>query len=142
MKIGELARAASCTTQTIRFYEREGLLPGADRTSGNYRTYTGAHVQRLRFIRNCRRLDMTHDEIRALLSWVDTPAEHCGGVNELLDQHLEHVSTRIRELLQLRRQLKGIRRRCRGEQALQDCGILDGLASLEPGNSHRLTHVG
>ncbi|MGL4860686.1 MAG: MerR family transcriptional regulator, partial [Enterobacteriaceae bacterium] len=67
MKIGELAQAANCTTETIRFYEKKELLPKAERTAANYRSYTPAHLERLRFIRVCRTLDMTHEEIRQLL---------------------------------------------------------------------------
>lgn len=143
MKIGELAGAAKCTTQTIRFYEKAGLLPEAERTTGNYRSYNLAHVERLRFIRNCRMLDMTHEEIRVLLAVMDTPNGRCGAVNILLDQHIGHVNARIKELLQLRRQLRGLRRQCRSEQALEACGILSGLASLGPEfSSERHTHLG
>ena len=59
MKIGELAKAAGTQVETIRYYEREGLLPLANRTEGNYRVYDSAHAQRLAFIRHCRCLDMT-----------------------------------------------------------------------------------
>ena len=64
IKIGELARRAQCPAQTIRYYEHEGLLPEPIRTAGNYRVYSRAHIERLSFIRNCRSLDMTLDEIR------------------------------------------------------------------------------
>lgn len=59
MKIGELAKLTDCQVETIRYYEREGLLPEPARSEGNYRLYTQAHVERLTFIRNCRSLDMT-----------------------------------------------------------------------------------
>lgn len=65
MKIGELAKATDCAVETIRYYEREQLLPEPARTDGNYRLYTQAHVEWLTFIRNCRTLDMTLDEIAA-----------------------------------------------------------------------------
>ncbi len=86
MKIGELASHAGAQVETIRYYEREGLLPETARTDGNYRIYGPTHAERLRFIRNCRSLDMTLDEIRLLLRFKDSPAENCGGVNDLLDQ--------------------------------------------------------
>jgi len=105
MKIGELARLANCTTDTIRFYEKEGLLPEADRTDTNYRSYNASHIDRLRFIRNCRALDMTHDEVRALLEASDGAAPGCGAVNALVDEHIGHVNKRIDELLQLRARL-------------------------------------
>ena len=108
MKIGELAKAARCTPETIRFYEKEGLMPDAERTDSNYRNYTDVHVERLRFIRNCRALDMAHDEIRALLQLTDTPADPCDSINSLLDEHIGHVDARLAELTHLRDQLTGI----------------------------------
>ena len=65
MKIGELATLTGCPVETIRYYEREGLLPAPSRSAGNYRQYDTAHVERLSFIRHCRSLDMTQEEIRA-----------------------------------------------------------------------------
>ena len=143
MKIGELAKIAHCTTETIRFYEKEGLLPEADRTEANYRSYTARHVERLRFIRNCRALDMTHDEIRALLRLTDTPADGCGAINTLIDEHITHVDTRIDELKQLKAQLTSLREQCQTEQAVEDCGIVHGLTDMEvsaPRSRH--THLG
>ena len=64
MRIGEVAQATGTSIETIRYYEREGLLPAPARSEGNYRIYEAAHVDRLLFIRHCRRLDMTQDEIR------------------------------------------------------------------------------
>ena len=75
MKIGELAKATGTQTETIRYYEREQLLPTAKRTESNYRVYDGSHVERLAFIRHCRSLDMTLDEIRVLLHFKDAPGE-------------------------------------------------------------------
>ncbi|MGH8434407.1 MAG: Cd(II)/Pb(II)-responsive transcriptional regulator [Pseudomonas sp.] len=143
MKIGELANAAKCTTETVRFYEKEGLLPETERTGSNYRSYHAAHLERLRFIRNCRALDMTHEEIRALLAVMDLPADGCGAVNTLLDKHIGHVDARIEELLQLKRQLSDLRQQCQTEQAPDSCGILRGLASMETEtSSERHTHLG
>ena len=142
MKIGELAKTAGCTTDTIRFYEKEGLLPEAGRTEGNYRSYNESHIDRLRFIRNCRALDMTHDEIRALLRAVDGPAADCGAINALVGDHLDHVNARIEELEQLKAQLTVLRHRCTMEQPVEDCGIMQGLASMESGNLRSsATHV-
>ncbi|CDY73449.1 Transcriptional regulator, MerR family [Caballeronia glathei] len=131
MKIGELARLANCTTDTIRFYEKEGLLPEADRTDTNYRSYNASHIDRLRFIRNCRALDVTHDEVRALLEASDGAAPGCGAVNALVDEHIGHVNKRIDELLQLREQLTSLRERCAGEKPVEECGIIHGLTSME-----------
>ena len=67
MKIGELATLTNTQIETIRYYEREGLLAEPRRSEGNYRIYGSAHAERLSFIRHCRGLDMTLDEIRVLL---------------------------------------------------------------------------
>lgn len=131
MRIGQLAQQAHCTTETIRFYEKEGLLPQPPRTDGNYRHYHSSHLERLRFIRNCRGLDMTHDEIRALLQFMDEPQDNCEPVNSLLDEHIQHVDTRLAELDRLRSQLIDLRQQCARAQAVPDCGIIQGLVTME-----------
>ena len=130
MQIGELAQAAQCTVETVRFYEKEGLLPEPPRTAGNYRSYAEAQLQRLCFIRTCRGLDMTHGEIRSLLGLMDQPGSDCGAVNRLLDEHIGHVDRRIAELQGLKGQLRDLRQRCRGEQEVSACGIMNGLAAM------------
>jgi Cd(II)/Pb(II)-responsive transcriptional regulator len=142
MKIGELARHTGTPVETIRYYEREGLLPETARTEGNYRIYGEAHAERLLFIRNCRSLDMTLDEIRVLLRFKDSPAENCGTVNELLDEHIGHVSARIRKLRQLERQLKGLRDLCREISIAGSCGILSELSRQSPRNEKAESSVG
>lgn len=128
LKIGELARRTGCPAETIRYYEREGLLAEPARTAGNYRVYSNAHLNRLSFIRNCRSLDMTLDEIRQLLSVQNLAEENCESAHRLLDEHIAHVGTRIAELQQLERQLKALRRRCGPARMKAQCGILDDLS--------------
>ncbi|MES2889233.1 MAG: Cd(II)/Pb(II)-responsive transcriptional regulator [Pseudomonadota bacterium] len=125
MKIGDLAKATATPVQTIRFYEREGLLAAPARTASNYRTYDGSHLARLRFIRHCRSLDMTLEEIRALLRFKDDPTGNCGAVNGLLDEHIGQVAERIRELKRLQGELRALRAQC--DAAGASCGILDVL---------------
>jgi len=127
MKIGDLARATRCAVETVRYYEREGLLPSPARSGGNYRLYGPGHVERLRFIRHCRSLDMTHDEIRALLAFRDAPGKKCDEVNALLDEHIGHVARRIDELRLLERELKKLRGQCRVVRTARDCGIMQSL---------------
>ncbi len=129
MRIGDLAESTGTAVETIRFYEREGLIPAARRAENNYRVYTDAHVERLAFIRHCRNLDMTLDEIRTLLRLRDKPPLDCGEVNALLDEHIEHVAQRVRELRALEKDLKALRARCGTPQAIDECGILNGLDS-------------
>ena len=128
MKIGELSAASSTQVETIRYYEREGLLPAPARTQGNFRVYEAQHLQRLQFIRYCRTLDMSLDEVRVLLRFKDAPGDDCGDVNALLDEHIGHVSKRIKELRTLERQLKDLRHRCGDVRSAKQCGILAGLS--------------
>lgn len=124
MKIGELAKTADTQVETIRFYEREALLPQPERTDGNYRVYGPKHVERLMFIRYCRGLDMTLDEIRALLRMKDSPPKDCSDINALIDEHIKHVVVRIRELRVLQKQLVELRNGCSGRGSVSDCGVL------------------
>lgn len=130
MKIGALSSATGVPIDTIRHYEREGLLPEAARSEGNYRSFEAAHAQRLSFIRHCRGLDMTLDEIRILLHFKDAPSEDCGEVNALLDEHIGHVAHRIRELRALEKQLRELRDTCRTAQDAEHCGILNELSKV------------
>ena len=140
MKIGELAKVTGSPVETIRFYEREGLLPPAERTEGNYRIYGQDHAERLAFIRNCRNLDMTLNEIRALHRFKEAPTENCGEVNALLDEHIGHVADRIRELRALEKNLKTLRQQCQEANASKDCGILQGLSEGKESVSRRSQH--
>lgn len=131
MKIGELARRTACRVETIRFYEKEGLLPPPPRSAGNYRLYGKLHVERLLFIRSCRSLDMTLDEIRRLLQIRATPRDDCSVVSTLLDKHIRQVGARIEELEQLRDQLHSLSLRCSGTRTAEQCGILQQLGGTE-----------
>ena len=127
MKIGELARAAQTQSETIRYYEREGLLPPAARTEANYRVYDNSDVERIAFIRQCRSLDMTLGEIRTLLHFKDAQEENCTEVDALLDEHIGHVAMRLVQLKGLERELKALREQCASGRAGAECGILRGL---------------
>lgn len=129
MKIGEIAAASDTAVETVRFYEREGLLPEPARTESNYRTYGEEHLTRLRFIRQARSLDMSLDEVRVLLRFKDSPREHCGDVNVVLEQHIQHVSRRIKELRALEKELKDLRASCGEARPARECGILEGLST-------------
>ena len=131
MKISELARATDTPADTIRYYERAGLLPEPARAGNNYRHYDATHVERLAFIRQARGLDMSLDEIRVLLRWQADPGADCGAVNALVDEHIRHITTRIRELRALEAQLKALRARCRQASDTAHCGILVGLATAD-----------
>ncbi len=141
MRIGELARRAGCPVETVRYYEKAGLLPAPRRTSGNYRSYGPAHAERLAFILRCRSLDMSLPEIRTLLAAIERPEGDCAPVNALLDEHIVHVAARIAELRQLEDELDAIRAHCRGARPTKQCGILETLARPAPRRSRTPGHV-
>jgi Cd(II)/Pb(II)-responsive transcriptional regulator len=142
MKIGELAELTGTPVETIRFYEREGVLPKAGRSQSNYRMYDSSHVARLAFIRHCRTLDMTLAEIRALLKFKDSPEDNCAEVNILLDEHIGHVAERIRELRLLDRQLQALRAMCDDVRDSAHCGILNELSNRLPLTESNRRHAG
>ena len=141
-KIGELSKRTGTLAETVRYYEREGLLVGPPRSQGNYRLYTEAHVERLQFIRHCRSLDMTLQEIRTLLSFRDAPEENCSEVNALLDEHIEHVASRVKELKLLEQNLQRLRSLCHQAKAAKHCRILQSLGSpaKSPRQSSNVEH--
>lgn len=128
-RIGDLATRLDVSVETIRYYEREGLLPKTGRSAGNYRIYSDRHRQQLEFILHCRALDMTHEEIRELLRLRDSPEPGCAEVNAVLDEHILHVAERLRALRSLQAELRAIRARCSSPTAAKDCGILQELAA-------------
>lgn len=127
MRIGELSRLTATPVDTIRHYEREGLLAAPPRTDAGYRVYGAADVERLHFIRRCRSLDMNLAEVRALLALQG--GGHNGAAHALLDEHIGHVAARIAALQELEKELRELRARCKGDEPA--CAILEGLA--EPG---------
>ena len=128
MKIGELAKSAKCKVETVRYYEKMGLLPAPLRTEGNYRSYEKEHSDRLHFIRHCRALDMTLEEIRSLVFLCDHPEADCSIVNEMIDSQLHRIKEQITSLQQLEKSLRSIRRACSLEGPARECGILRGLS--------------
>lgn len=127
LKIGELAKRTGSQVETIRYYEHEGLLAAPARSASNYRLYGEAQIERLQFIRHCRSLDMTLNEIRSLLVFQDTPGDNCGDVNDVLDRHMVHVADRIVELQALQEQLMVLRGLCQKIDAAKDCKIMQAL---------------
>ncbi len=124
MRIGELAAQGGCDVQTVRFYEREGLLAEPERESSGYRRYAKRHLQRLQFIRHCRSLDIPLPDIRELLSFAAAPDRSCGQVNALLDEHIATVQLRLKAMRMLERQLVALRKQCDGDTS-HPCAILE-----------------
>lgn len=128
MKISELAKAAGLSVDTVRFYEKQGLLRAPVRGENNYRRFDEQDVKRLRFVGNCRALDMSLEEIRTLLGFIDEPQQDCRGVDALVAEHLQHVRARMKELKALERQLKALQSACGHAQPHRACGIVMALS--------------
>jgi len=143
MRIGELAAQAGCDVQTVRFYEREGLLEEPAREESGYRRYAQRHLARLQFIRHCRSLDIPLPEIRELLAFAAAPEQSCAQVNTLLDVHISRVQERMAALRTLEGQLLALRGRCDGDPS-HSCAILDSFmtaaeahaCACHPGPAH------
>jgi len=124
-RIGEAARLSGVSAANIRYYEKEGLLTPGGRGDNSYRHYGGADVHRLRFIRLCRAMDMSLDEVRTLLELDLSAKADCDAARETLDSHLEHVRTRLQELQALEQDLLALRERCDGSG--DHCRIIEAL---------------
>lgn len=142
MRIKELSVATGVPVDTIRHYEKAGLLAVPERHENNYRHYGQADTQRLRFIRNCRALDMSLDEVRVLLAFIDHPASDCSPVDAVVDEHLVHVRERLAALQLLERQLETLRRACGQARPHAACGIVLALSGdSAPPARHRAGSV-
>ncbi len=127
MKIGELAKLTGCSIQSIRYYEKEGLLNSILRSEGNFRLYNDESVRQLIFIKRCRSLDISLSEIHQLSSLKATPEQNCNDVNKLFDKHLQQVDLKIAELKKLKSQLLDLRHKCSDENIVEDCAIIQKL---------------
>lgn len=127
MKIGELAARAGSNPETVRYYERIGMLPAPARTDGNYRDYGPEHVDRLSFIRHARALGFELADIRALLDLADDPDQDCSAVDRITIGHLEVVEAKIAQLEALRSELMRMLDQCRGGQ-VAGCRIIESLS--------------
>lgn len=129
MRIRDLSQLTGNTPETIRYYEKIGLLPPPRREANNYRQYGDIHVSRLDFIRHCRNLDIGLTDIRALLGALDSGSrEGADLAHRLIHQHLAQVDARIADLNELRRHLTDLEAHCRGEKCgAETCGILTEL---------------
>ena len=136
MQIGELAKRTGCESETIRYYEREGLLPAPARSSSGYRRYEQRHLEQLAFILHCRSLGMPLADIRLLAGFHQQPAaEPCDRVNALIDQQISRVHSQIEALQRLEQQLLLLRARCDSPHTLADCGILKTLDDAASGEA-------
>jgi MerR family mercuric resistance operon transcriptional regulator len=126
MKIGQLSEKTDCKIETIRYYERIGLLPEPSRSEGGYRIYNEDHLKCLAFIRRSRELGFTIEEIRVLLNLVDGGNCTCADVKTITMEHVESIRQKITDLKKLEKILSRIASQCTGD-ATPDCPIIDAL---------------
>jgi DNA-binding transcriptional MerR regulator len=128
LTIGQLGRATDTKIETIRYYEKIGLLPAPRRTAGNYRSYAVEHLQRLGFIRRSRELGFSIEEVRELLKLAAHGESPCGEVDQLVARHLETTERKIEALRRLRRELRDTLASCKGGR-VTECRVIQALSS-------------
>ncbi len=126
LSIGDLARRAACRVETVRYYERVGLMPDPPRTEGGRRIYQHDHMKRLSFIRRARELGFTLDQVRSFLNLADGGDFACADVKQITLAHRIEVQHKIAGLKKLDLALADLAAKCEGDQG-QDCAIFDAL---------------
>ena len=129
--IGDLAKATGTKVVTIRYYERIGLWPMPPRTQGNYRVYGREHLERLSFIRRCRELGFSLEQVRDLLALADQPNRDCCEVDQIALEHLAAVERKIADLQRLAGELRRLSAQCQGGR-IAECRIIEALSPVEP----------
>ena len=124
----ELARRTGCNLETIRYYEKIGMMPEPPRTGAGYRVYGDGHVSRLRFILRARELGFAIEEIRGLLELVDGGTQTCAEVKERTERHLADVRAKIADLRRIEKVLAVTASQCSGKD-VPECPVLEALAT-------------
>lgn len=124
----EMAQRTGCNLETIRYYEKTGMMPDPPRTASGYRVYDKTHVSRLRFILRARELGFSIEQIRGLLELVDGGTQTCSEVKERTERHLADVRAKIADLRRIEKVLAATAAQCSGED-VPDCPVLEALAS-------------
>jgi Cu(I)-responsive transcriptional regulator len=127
LTIGELAKATGTNVETVRYYERIGVLSRPQRTPGGFRLYGPEDVSRLAFVRRARELGFSLEAVRELIGLADHPDRPCGDVDEIARAHLADVEQKIAHLAALRTELNRLLAQCRGGH-ISDCRIVDALS--------------
>ena len=135
MQIRQVAQATGVDVETIRYYEKQGLLPPPARRGNGYRDYDHSHVQRLAFVKHCRSLDMPLADVARLLEFVDQPDRPAEDVDRLVDEQLDRVRARLASMRALEKQLVQLKSRCDGHHEGHPCGILNELVAAATGEA-------
>lgn len=127
LTIGQLAKQGGVNLETVRFYERRGLLPEPPRSPAGYRRYPSTAVQRLRFIKRAQELGFSLHEIKELLELQVTPGMSCADVRARAQAKLADVEAKIRSLQEIKKALTTLTNACAGQGPLSQCNILENL---------------
>lgn len=131
LTIGELGRITGTKVETVRYYERIGLLPRPSRTHGNYRSYAQSDLARLSFIRRARDLGFSLDQVRELLKISSDRGSDCAGIDAIAGEHLREVDRKLADLSALRLELEAVIRSCAGGTVAK-CRIIEALGPTPP----------
>ena len=129
LKRSELARRTGCNLETIRYYEKIGMMPDPPRTPAGYRIYDAKHVSRLKFILRARDLGFSIEETRGLLELLDDGDQTCAEVKERTERHLADVRAKIADLRRIEKVLSVTAARCSGEE-VPECAVLETLEAF------------
>ena len=129
--ISDLAKKTQLSTDTIRFYEKKKLIHASFRAENSYKYYDNETLKRLIFIKRCRALDMTLQEIVMLLEQIQHPERGCIIVDQMIEEHIQHVETRITELQSFRTELMQLRQSCKSDSTIDHCQIVKNLEKSE-----------
>lgn len=121
LTIGHVAKLSSVPVDTIRFYERKGLIQEPPRNQSGYRVYHAGDIEQIRFIRESRDLQFSLDEIGKLMSLLFAQEKNCGGIQQLLDAKIEHINTEIDKLVAARQRLEQLRIDCNCTEVEINC---------------------
>lgn len=128
MRIGELARSCDCPVETIRYYEKIELLPPAVRLANGYRSYDDTHRKWLQFILRSRELGFSQNQVRRLTDLAHQRQPACADVHDLLEDHVNEVRKRVRELKRMEQALLRLKAQCH-DGTLHECPVIDELMS-------------
>ncbi|MBI4239172.1 MAG: heavy metal-responsive transcriptional regulator [Deltaproteobacteria bacterium] len=131
LTIGKVARLTAAGIETIRFYERQGLIPAPPRRDSGYRQYPSATIERVRFIKRAKDLGFTLAEIKELLDLSVGPKATCAAVKRKADEKINEVDAKITDLKRIKRALSRLTAQCRGKGPISECPILENLKSKE-----------
>jgi DNA-binding transcriptional MerR regulator len=141
LTIGQLGQATDTNIETIRYYEKIGLLPAPRRTAGNYRSYAAEHLQRLGFIRRARELGFSIGDVRELLKLATQSEGRCEEVYQLAARHLEATERKIEALTRLRRELRDTLNSCKRGR-IAECTVIQALSAVPPTAKKRARSAG